>query len=160
MDSISGKKGGMRRGSGRAASGPAKPYVFVVDGDEEVRRSLRLLLRNLDLEVEDFATAEEALPRILESPPSCLISEVYLRGMSGTELQREIRSRGLHLPVIILATHADVPLAVEAMRLGAADFIEKPIIDRLVLAQVRALTSRPRRGDAEGTKHTRGIAGS
>lgn len=127
--------------------------VYVVDGDPEVGRSLKLLLRTLQLEVEVFETGEAALARVLRSPPRCLISEVFLPGMSGTDLQRELRARGIHLPVLILATHADVPLAVEAMQLGAIDFIEKPIIDRIVLARVREamqLPSPTRNGQGRG----------
>jgi len=115
----------------------------VVDGDPEVGRSLKLLLSTLHLEVEVFETGEAALVRVLDSPPRCLISEVFLPGMSGIELQRELRARNIHLPVLILATHADVPLAVEAMQLGAIDFIEKPIIDRIVLARVREALRLP-----------------
>ncbi len=127
----------MGNGVPEGPSGSRRGPIYVVDGDPEVSRSLKLLLSTLHLEVEVFDTGEAALTRILQAPPGCLISEVYLPGMSGIELQRELRKRGFHLPVIILATHADVPLAVEAMQLGAVDFIEKPIIDRIVLARVR-----------------------
>ena len=133
----------MRAGGQGDAEVPTRGAVFVVDGDPEVGRSLRLLLSTLRLEVEVFETGEAALGRILRAPPCCLISEVYLPGMSGIDLQRALRDRGLHLPVIILATHADVPLAVEAMQLGAVDFIEKPIIDRIVLARVREAVGQP-----------------
>jgi two-component system response regulator FixJ len=129
-----------QRNAGAAATaGP----VYVVDGDPEVLRSLRLLLGTLKLNVEVFPSAEAALPRILEAPPACLVCEVFLPGMSGTELQRLVLDRSVHFPVVMLATHADVPLAVEAMRLGAIDFIEKPIIDRVILARVREAVPGP-----------------
>jgi len=124
-----------------ACSTPAS--VFVIDGDPEVLRSLELLLGTLHLAVEVFPSAEAALPRIIERPPRCLVSEVFLPGMSGTDLQRLLLAKGIHVPAIMLATHADVPLAVEAMRLGAVDFIEKPIIDRVVLARVREAVLAP-----------------
>ncbi|MCJ7629960.1 MAG: response regulator [Longimicrobiales bacterium] len=131
--------------------------VYVVDGDPSVGESVRFLLRALQVEVELFTTAEEALLRIEEAPPLCLISEVYLPGMSGIDLQRQLQTRGIALPVIMLATHADVPLAVEAMQLGALDFVEKPTIERVVLARVReAIRKAPRiraQGDEESPTH-------
>lgn len=121
----------------------AERAVYVLDGDPAVGESIRYLLRTLQLDVEVFTSAEEALPRIVEAPPLCLIAEVYLPGMTGIELLRWLESQGLDSPVIMLATHADVPLAVEAMRLGAMDFIEKPTIERVVLTRVReAMTGR------------------
>jgi len=124
--------------------GKSSEPVYVVDGDQEVGRSLKLLLGILCRDVEVFQTGEDALARILQTPPACIIAEVFLPGMKGTDLQKELNVRGLHIPVIILATHADIPLAVEAMQLGAVDFIEKPIIDHSVLARVReVLWSRP-----------------
>ena len=127
----------MCSGSPPDPAGPVRGTVYVVDGDPEVGRSIQLLLRPLDLDVHLFQTAEVALAGILENPPSCIVTEVYLPGMTGIQLQREIRALDLRIPFIVTATHADVPLAVEAMQLGAMDFIEKPIIDRVVLARVR-----------------------
>ena len=131
----------MCSGSAPHQASPGRGRVYVVDGDPEVGRSIHLLLRPLNLDVHLFQTGEAALAGILENPPSCLITEVYLPGMTGTDLQKELKARGLHIPVIVMATHADVPLAVEAMQLGAMDFIEKPIIHRVILARVREATS-------------------
>jgi FixJ family two-component response regulator len=128
--------------------------VYVVDGDPSVGESLRFLLRSLQLDVELFTTAEEALIRIEETPPLCLISEVYLPGMSGIELQRQLLTRRIALPVIMLATHADVPVAVEAMQLGALDFIEKPTIERVVLKRVREAMGRVSRSRSQGDEET------
>lgn len=145
----------MSTGNGMGVEAPGRLSVYVVDGDPEVGRNLAPLLRTLHLEVEVFESAEGALPRILEAPPGCLISEVYLPGLSGIELLRELRDEGSSIPVIILAAQADVPLAVEAMQLGALDFIEKPVVDRIVLARVREALHLPpperngmKRGDA------------
>lgn len=131
----------MCTGSPPDPTGHIRGRVYVVDGDPEVGRSIHLLLQPLNLDVHLFQTGEAALAGILENPPSCLVTEVYLPGMTGTDLQKELKVRGLHIPVIVMATHADVPLAVEAMQLGAVDFIEKPIIHRVILARVREATS-------------------
>ena len=128
--------------------------VYVVDGDPSVGESLRFLLRPLQVDVELFTTAEEALARIEDTLPLCLISEVYLPGMSGIELQRQLLTRRIALPVIMLATHADVPVAVEAMQLGALDFIEKPTIERVVLTRVREAMRRASRRPAQGGEET------
>ena len=132
----------------------AEKPVYVVDGDPSVGESLRFLLRSLQLEVVLFTTAEEALTQIEKSLPLCLISEVYLPGMSGIDLQRQLQTRRIALPVIMLATHADVPLAVEAMQLGALDFIEKPTIERVVLARVREAMRQASRTRARGDEET------
>jgi two-component system, LuxR family, response regulator FixJ len=122
---------------------PAGGSVFVVDEDEGVERSFKLLLGVLQLEVESFHSAEELLARLPERTPDCLIAEVYLPGMSGIELLRELRARGLKIPAIVMATRADVPLVVEAMQLGALDFIEKPFVDRVLVSRVKqALAQR------------------
>jgi two-component system, LuxR family, response regulator FixJ len=130
-------------GQGERPVPPAGGSVFVVDEDEGVERSFKLLLGVLHLEVESFHSAEELLARLPERTPDCLIAEVYLPGMSGIELLRELRARGLKIPVIVVATHADVPLAVQAMQLGALDFIEKPFVDRVLVSRVKqALAQR------------------
>jgi FixJ family two-component response regulator len=131
---------------------PTGPAVYVLDGDPAVGESIRYLLRTLQLDVEVFTSAEEALPRIVDAPPLCLIAEVYLPGMTGIELQRWLGTQGLEFPVIMLATHADVPLAVEAMRLGAMDFIEKPTIDRVVLTRVKEAMALASRNRAQGNQ--------
>ena len=135
----------------------AEKAVYVLDGDPVVGESIRYLLRTLQLDVAVFTSAEEALPRIVEAPPLCLIAEVYLPGMTGIELLRWMEFQGVDSPVILLATHADVPLAVEAMRLGAMDFIEKPIIECVVLTRVReamaGASGRRGRGGREGSAH-------
>jgi two-component system response regulator FixJ len=111
--------------------------VAVVDGDEAVRHSLQLLLGSLHLRVETFSSAEALLARTEALSPDCVITEVFLPGMSGIELLRELAARGRSVPAIVMATHADVPLAVEAMHLGALDFVEKPVIDRVIITRVR-----------------------
>jgi two-component system response regulator FixJ len=116
--------------------------VFIVDGDEGVRSALRSLLETLNVHIETYGTAEELLGRMAGATPDCLITEVHLPRMSGTELQKTLRERGIDVPVIVLATHADVPIAVRAMLLGALDFIEKPFVGHVVLARVKQALDR------------------
>jgi two-component system, LuxR family, response regulator FixJ len=130
-------------GQGERPAPPTGGSVFVVDEDEGVEQSFKLLLGMLCVDVESFRSAEELLDRLSERTPDCLIAEVYLPGMSGLELLRELRARGLKIPVIVMATHANVPLAVEAMQLGALDFIEKPFVHRVLVSRVKqALAQR------------------
>jgi two-component system response regulator FixJ len=127
---------------------PASPTaVHVVDDDEAARESLSFLLTSADLPVAAHDSAKAFLKAMAASPVGCLITDVRMPDMSGIELLREIRSRGLLFPVIVITGHADVPLAVSAMRLGAADFLEKPFDDSVVLASVRAALSQHERAE-------------
>ncbi len=111
--------------------------VFVVDDDAGVGQSFQLLMSSLHMDVTAFQCAEDLLACLACRVPDCIITEVYLPGMSGIDLLRELRARGHRIPVIVMATHADVPLAVEAMQLGALDFVEKPFVDRVVVSRVK-----------------------
>lgn len=111
--------------------------VYIVDADAGVRSGLRSLLQTLDVKVETFRSAEEFLRSFSVGIPGCLITEVQLPGMSGLELQEQLRALRVDLPVIVLATDADVQSAVRAMHLGALDFVEKPFVERVVLSRVQ-----------------------
>jgi FixJ family two-component response regulator len=118
----------------------ADPTVFLIDDDEGVRRSLAALLRANSLEVAAFASARDFLAQFDPGQVGCLVTDVRMPGMSGMELLQKLRSRRCRLPVIVITGHGDVPLAVEAMKAGAVDFIEKPFRDQVLLAAVgRAL---------------------
>ena len=117
--------------------GAGRRTVAVVDGDEAVRQSLGLLLGSLHLRVETFPSGETFLDALDGFSPDCVITEVFLPGMSGIDLLRQLTARGRAVPAIVMATHADIPLAVEAMHLGALDFVEKPVIDRVIVTRVR-----------------------
>lgn len=112
------------------------PLVCIVDPDAASRRRVAELLGSLGAEVEAFATAREFLARLPRAMPVCVITEARLPDMPGLALLQELRARGLGIPTILLATDADVGAAVEAMRAGALDFIEKPLIDRALVSQV------------------------
>ena len=114
-----------------------RPTVFIVDDDAAVRRFLRTLISSVDLEVETFKTAQAFLDAFEPTRRGCILLDIRMPGMSGLELQRELRERGIRLPVIFLTGHGDVQIAVHAMKAGAADFIEKPFNNDLLLDRVQ-----------------------
>ncbi len=111
--------------------------VYVVDADAGVREGLSALFRGDPVTVKTYASAEEFLVDLPDKGSGCLVVELHLPGMNGLELLEQLRSRGVRLPVIMLASSSDVPTAVRAMRRGAMDFIDKPFIDRVLLSRVR-----------------------
>src|SRR4029453_6794074 len=113
------------------------PVVFVVDDDPAMRDSLRWLIESTGLTVETFADAQTFLARIRPELPGCLVLDVRMPGMSGLDLQAELARRGIGLPTIVVTGHAEVPMAVRAVKAGAIDFIEKPFSDQLLLDRVR-----------------------
>lgn len=113
-----------------------KPTVFLVDDDRDIRDSLRWLLESVGLQLQAFASAQEFLDAYRPETPGCLLLDVRMPGMSGLELQEKLLECGYDIPTIILTGHADVPMAVRAMKSGALDFIEKPFSDQILLDQV------------------------
>ena len=122
--------------------GRAGPIVFLVDDDEAVRRSLALLLGSFGYATASFASAEALLDAAPLPAPGCLIVDVRMPGMDGLTLQGELVARGIVHPVIVVTGHADVPLAVRAMKAGAVDLIEKPYDAEEILRAVRAALAR------------------
>jgi two-component system, LuxR family, response regulator FixJ len=118
---------------------PPEPeaIVFVVDDDRAMRDSLRWLLESIGLTVRTYATAAEFLREHQPSQPGCLVLDVRMPGMSGLDLQAELVRRGAELPTIVVTGHAEVAMAVRAVKAGAIDFIEKPFSDQLLLDRVR-----------------------
>jgi two-component system, LuxR family, response regulator FixJ len=119
--------------------------VFVVDDDEPVREGLAELMRTIQLNTETFATAHEFLESYDRSQPGCLLLDVRLPGMSGLRLQDELIARGIALPVIFITGHGDLPMAVEAMKKGAYDFLEKPVGDQALLDRINAALAEDQR---------------
>jgi FixJ family two-component response regulator len=107
-------------------SSPAPATVFVIDDDGDVRASIQRLLKTVGLRGEAFASAQEFLRRNMPEGPSCLILDIRLPGMSGLEVQRKLIDAGLSIPIIFISAHADVDMAVRAMKLGAVEFLTKP----------------------------------
>ncbi len=119
-----------------------QPIVFVVDDDDAVRNSLRLLLKSASLSTTAFASAQEFLAGWTADQPGCLVLDVRMPGMSGLELQEELNRRGAIIPVIFISGHADVPMAVEAIQHGAFDFLQKPFGDQDLIDRIqRALAA-------------------
>jgi two-component system, LuxR family, response regulator FixJ len=112
--------------------------VHVIDDDEALRDSLTFLLRTADLEVMSHSTAAAFLESLPLKGLTCIITDVRMPGLSGIDLLRRVRELGIEVPVIVITGHGDVPLAVEAMRFGAVDFLEKPFDDEILLQSVRA----------------------
>ena len=132
--------------------------VHVIDDDEAVRQSLKFLLELASIGVETYASATEFLRLLPEMEPACVITDVRMPNISGIDLLRRLRELKRGIPVIVITGHGDVALAVEAMKIGAADFLEKPFDDEALLASVRsAINSHGReqqrhneRGEVEG----------
>jgi two-component system CheB/CheR fusion protein len=127
-----------------AAMTPGSPVIFVVDDDSRVRDGIRRLLEAPGRTVEDYATCEAFLEAYRPSPEACLLVDAYLPGMSGLELLQRLRDAGHRLPSIMITGNADVPMAVEAMKAGASDFIEKPIGSSELLAGVERALAQSR----------------
>jgi len=129
---------------------PDKPKVDVIDDDDAVRDSLALVLSSAGISVRVHASATAFLADGAADPADCIVTDVRMPGMTGIDLLRELRIRGINTPVIVVTGHGDVPLAVEAMKLGALEFLEKPFDDRALLdgvARASAGISRQRDHD-------------
>lgn len=122
---------------------PEECVVHVVDDDLALRRSLRFLFESVGWQVRLYAAAEEFL-EVAAAPaqPSCLVLDIRMPAMSGLELQQVLRERGIAIPILFMTGHADVSMAVQALKSGAADFIEKPYKDQAILDAVAAAMRR------------------
>lgn len=111
--------------------------VFVVDDDAGVRIAVESLLKSVGLRTEAFASTSEFLQRLPRQTPGCLVLDVRLPGMSGLELQRQLRASGEQIPIIIITGHGDIPMSVEAMKAGALEFLQKPVRGQDLLTAVQ-----------------------
>lgn len=119
--------------------------VYIVDDDPAVRDALSLLVRSVDLQVQAFADAEQFLPACPNNTQvACLITDIWLPGMDGMALQQALLDRDSALPLIIISAHGDIPMAVEMVRKGALDFIEKPFRNHLILQRIREALQQSR----------------
>jgi two-component system response regulator FixJ len=115
----------------------AQPIVFIVDDDPALRKSLVAAVESASLGASSFATAQDFLDDYDPATPGCLILDLRMPGMNGLQLLEHLRAQGMHLPVIVFSGSADVASAVQSMKLGAVDFLEKPADYRLLVARVR-----------------------
>jgi len=124
---------------------PDKSVVHVIDDDEALRESLAFLLETAHFEVRTYDSALRFLEALRHAEPGCIITDVRMPGMSGLELLRQLATLESTFAVIVITGHGDIPLAVEAMKLGAVDFLEKPFDDNALIAAVRSALSRRER---------------
>ena len=122
------------------------PTVFIVDDDRDVRESLRELLESVGLHPKSFGTAREFSSSPRSDGPSCLILDVRLPGISGLDLQHELKKGKVSIPIIFLTAHADVPMSVKAMKSGAIEFLTKPFRHQDLLDAVQRSLARDRIG--------------
>src|SRR5881396_3665530 len=123
--------------------------VFVVDDDPSVRRSTERLIRSAGFKALTFTSAREFLASPRPEGPGCLVLDVRMPGLSGLDLQRELAQSGIHIPIIFITAHGDIPMSVRAMKAGAAEFLTKPFRGRSLLDAVRASIERDRSAHKE-----------
>ncbi len=117
------------------------PTVFVVDDDEPVRDSIGMLLETVDVPYEAFSTAQAFLDVYDRTRTGCLVLDIRMPGMSGLELQQKLQEMSAPIPIVFITGHGDVPMAVEAMKRGAVDFIRKPFRDQELLDRINEALS-------------------
>jgi FixJ family two-component response regulator len=109
------------------------PVVFIVDDDPAIRKSLRWLIESIGVKVQVYESAQAFLDSYDADVPGCIVLDVRMPGMSGLELQERLNGRGIDLPMIMVTAYGDIPTAVRAMKAGAVDFLEKPVVDQDLL---------------------------
>jgi FixJ family two-component response regulator len=127
------------------AAGVREPIVFIIDDDPSMRRALTNLFQSVGLEVEAFGSAPEMLQSKLPDVASCLVLDIRLPGLSGLDLQSELTRANIHIPIIFITGHGDIPMTVRAMKSGAVDFLSKPFRDQDLLDAVVAAIERDRK---------------
>ena len=128
--------------------------VHIIDDDQALRESLAFLLRTHQLEVRSFDSAKTFLDALPDASLGCVITDIRMPGMSGIDLLRRLRELKVGVPVIVITGHGDVSLAVEAMKIGAADFFEKPFNDDQLVASVRAALQQRQDQTKRGAERT------
>lgn len=122
----------------------AESIVFVIDDDESIREALRSLIRSVGLSVKTFASAHEFLESRRPDVPGCLILDVRMPGLSGLDLQRDLTEASIHIPIIFITGHGDIPMSVRAMKAGAVEFLTKPFRDQDLLDAIQQALERDR----------------
>jgi FixJ family two-component response regulator len=122
----------------------ARPVVYVIDDEAPLREALESLFRSVGLRVELFASAQEFLDNRLPDAPSCLVLDVRLPGVSGLDFQEDLAKANIHVPIVFMTGHGDIPMTVRAMKAGAVEFLTKPFRDQDMLDAVQAALARDR----------------
>lgn len=124
----------------------AAPIVFVVDDDPSVRRAIKRLIGSVGLQVETFGSAQEFLQGWHSDAPGCLVLDIRLPKISGLQFQRQLAEINIHIPIIFITAHGDIPMTVRAMKAGAVEFLTKPFDDQDLLDAVHVALERDRVG--------------
>lgn len=114
-----------------------KPTAFIVDDDKGVLKALSILLQSVGIRVDTFMSAQSFLDVYDPHRPGCLLLDVRMPGMSGLELQKVLSEKRISLPIIMISGHSDIPIAVETLKRGALDFIEKPFSEQKLLDTIQ-----------------------
>jgi two-component system response regulator FixJ len=120
----------------------ADGVVHLIDDDAPVRQALAFMLTSSGFAVRAYPSASAFLETLERLQPGCIVTDIRMPGISGIELQRQLQAREIQLPVIVMTGHGDIALAVEAMKAGAVDFIEKPFSDEVLIAAIRIAFDR------------------
>jgi FixJ family two-component response regulator len=120
--------------------------IAIVDDDQSAREGLSSLIRSVGLRVETFASAQEFLSRSGAEPPSCLVLDLQMPGLSGLDLQKQMAEAGMEIPIVFLTGHGDIPASVRAMKAGAVEFLTKPFEEQELLRAIEEAIGRDRLG--------------
>ena len=123
---------------------PDTAMVFVIDDDAAVRESIQGLLKSVGLRSDSFGTAQEFLTSERSDGPSCLVLDIRLPGINGLDFQRQLADAGVHIPIIFITGHGDIPMTVRAMKSGAVEFLTKPFRDQDLLDAINQALDRDR----------------
>jgi FixJ family two-component response regulator len=118
------------------------PTVFIIDDDERMRAAMQRLLKSIGLNTKSFAAPQDFLQHKLPDGPSCLVLDVRLPGMSGLDVQHKLNEKGVHIPIIFITGHGDIPMTVKAMKSGAVDFLTKPWRDQDLVDAIQQALER------------------
>jgi FixJ family two-component response regulator len=135
----------MERAKMHEPASAGEPIVFVIDDDASMRRALANLFQSVGLRVEVFGSAPEMLQSKLPDVASCLVLDIRLPGLSGLDFQAELAKANIHIPIIFMTGHGDIPMTVRAMKGGAIDFLTKPFRDQDMLDAVVMAIERDRK---------------
>ena len=141
-----------RTSSSQVGALPEKPTVLVVDDDVSVREGLNSLFKSVGMDVKLFASAPEMLRQRLPDAPCCLVLDIRLPGLSGLDFQTQLINAAIHVPIVMVTGHGDIPMSVRAMKAGAVDFLTKPFREQEMLDAVANAIERDRnRRESEKT---------
>jgi len=121
---------------------PHNATVYVIDDDASLRRALKRLIRSIGLNVETFDTARSFMDHGAPQMPACLVLDIRMPGISGMELQEQLKESGIQIPIVFITGHGSIPMSVRAMKAGAVDFIEKPFEDQQLIDSIHAAINK------------------